>query len=415
VLPRPRVSKDSRHLALPDGRPFFWLGDTAWELFHRLSREETEEYLRVRAEQGFNVVQAVGLAEFEGIRKPNFYGDLPLVDEDPTRLNERYWRHVDFVVDRAAALGLYVGLLPTWGDKVNKAWGVGPVIFNEGNARAYGRLVGRRYADRDNVILINGGDRDPADRKAVWRALAEGLLEGDDSHERLITYHPQGARSSADDFHDDRWLDFNMVQSGHGPANLDYVARLVLASYRRNPVKPVLDGEPAYENHPIDWNKTLGYFDEGDVRRAAYTGVFSGGCGVTYGCHAVWQFASDRYEPVNNPISNWRYSLRLPGANQMRHLKELMLSLPFFDLAPWEAASNSGQRALATGDRKTVAVYSPDGGKVELPEAVSGSGRIEWFDPTNGKRTPAKVDEGGRAFSPPKREGRVRDWVLLSS
>lgn len=42
---------------------FFYLGDTAWELFHRLSYEEAEVFLRNRAEKGFNVVMAVVLAE----------------------------------------------------------------------------------------------------------------------------------------------------------------------------------------------------------------------------------------------------------------------------------------------------------------------------------------------------------------
>lgn len=30
----------------PDGEPFFWLGDTGWELFQRLNREEADLYLQ---------------------------------------------------------------------------------------------------------------------------------------------------------------------------------------------------------------------------------------------------------------------------------------------------------------------------------------------------------------------------------
>jgi hypothetical protein len=29
-----KISTDKRHLVKKDGSPFFWLGDTAWELFH---------------------------------------------------------------------------------------------------------------------------------------------------------------------------------------------------------------------------------------------------------------------------------------------------------------------------------------------------------------------------------------------
>src|SRR3989304_7234020 len=54
-----RVSENHRYLEYEDGTPFFYLGDTAWELFHRLNREEALRYLTNRAEKGFTVIQAV--------------------------------------------------------------------------------------------------------------------------------------------------------------------------------------------------------------------------------------------------------------------------------------------------------------------------------------------------------------------
>ena len=38
-LPRLRVAGNHRFLVTEHGDPFFWLGDTAWEMFHRLDRE----------------------------------------------------------------------------------------------------------------------------------------------------------------------------------------------------------------------------------------------------------------------------------------------------------------------------------------------------------------------------------------
>ncbi len=105
-----KVSANHRFLTIKDGNPFFWLGDTDWELFHRLTREEAEELLEIRRKQGFNVIQAVALAEENGIRQPNRYGDLPLINEDPTKLaitpgtdpgnkdEYDYWDHVDFII-----------------------------------------------------------------------------------------------------------------------------------------------------------------------------------------------------------------------------------------------------------------------------------------------------------------------------
>src|SRR5215813_4825619 len=65
-LPKLKISENKHFLITDSGQPFFWLGDTSWELFHRLNREDAERYLKNRAEKGFNVVQAVALAEFDG-------------------------------------------------------------------------------------------------------------------------------------------------------------------------------------------------------------------------------------------------------------------------------------------------------------------------------------------------------------
>src|SRR5215204_3167989 len=85
ILGQLKVSDNKRFLVTADGKPFFWLGDTAWELFHRLTREEAERYLRNRAAKRFTVVQAVALAEFDGLTAPNAYGHLPLRDNDPAK------------------------------------------------------------------------------------------------------------------------------------------------------------------------------------------------------------------------------------------------------------------------------------------------------------------------------------------
>src|SRR4030042_1042358 len=50
---RLKVSENKRFIVHEDGTPFFYLGDTAWELFHRLGREEAEKYLEIRRKQGF--------------------------------------------------------------------------------------------------------------------------------------------------------------------------------------------------------------------------------------------------------------------------------------------------------------------------------------------------------------------------
>lgn len=91
-----RVSGDGRRLEHPDGTPFFYLADTAWELLHRLNREDTEHYLTTRASQGFTAVQTVILGERDGLRTPTPDGHVPFHDLDPSRPNEAYFAHVDW-------------------------------------------------------------------------------------------------------------------------------------------------------------------------------------------------------------------------------------------------------------------------------------------------------------------------------
>lgn len=184
--PRLKVTPNHRYLQYEDGKPFFYLGDTAWELFHRLDREEAVRYLSNRAAKGFTVIQATVLAAGKGMNVPNAYGDLPFENGDVTRPNEAYFRHVDFVVDKAAEFGLFVGMLPTWGNY----WATGTAVFTPETARRYGRFLGARYKDRP-IIWILGGDHSITDDKerAIVDALAAGLAEGDGgSH--LRTFHP---------------------------------------------------------------------------------------------------------------------------------------------------------------------------------------------------------------------------------
>ncbi len=84
-LPTLKISENKRFLVKTDGTPFFYLGNTAWELFHRLNREEADKYLKNRADKGFSVIQAVVLAELAGLKEPNPYGHLPLRNNDPTQ------------------------------------------------------------------------------------------------------------------------------------------------------------------------------------------------------------------------------------------------------------------------------------------------------------------------------------------
>ena len=326
-------------------------------------------------------------------------------------------------MERARSKGIYIGMLPTWGDKVSKAWGKGPVIFrtdNVGAAKSYGRFLGGRYRDAVNIIWILGGDRVADGVEAVWRGMAEGIEAGDGGR-HLKTYHPQGGRSSADWFQGDEWLDFNMLQSGHSRFDGDNY-RMVAADYGRTPTRPCIDGEPRYENHPVNWKPANGWFGDFDVRQAAYWGLFAGGFGHTYGCHDIWQMMAPGREAISSARNSWYEVMDLPGAWDMMHVRNLMESRDMASRRPDQGiiagdAGGGGEHIVATRGDGYAFVYLPYGQEVRVRLGrISGSNvRAWWFDPRSGQSRDVGVyaNEGQRAFDPPGAKARGNDWVLV--
>jgi hypothetical protein len=324
-------------------------------------------------------------------------------------------------VDRAEAHGLCIGMLPTWGDKWNKKWGQGPEIFTPKNARAYGEFLGGRYKDKA-IVWILGGDRpvENDQHRAILRAMAEGLRAGDGGR-HLISYHPSGGRGSADWLHAETWLDFNMCQSGHGFNHENF--KRIAADYNRMPIKPCLDAEPGYEDHPAEFNAKNGYLDDYEVRKFAYWAIFAGACGHTYGCHDIWQFLGPARPPVTAARTPWRQAIHLPGAEQMKFVRALIESRPMLARVPDQAlivgdSGHGADRIEATRgeDGSFAFVYSTSGRPFAVNLARLSGTRIRslWFNPRTGtvRHAPELPREGIREFRPPT-QGKGQDWVLV--
>lgn len=444
TLPRLRVSENRRFLVSADGKPFFWLGDTAWELFHRLDRAEAELYLKDRAARGFTVIQAVALAELDGLTVPNRRGHLPLVDRDPARPDVKpgpgndYWDFVDEVLDLAAANSLYAGLLPTWGKYVTSHPFDGKVngIFNVTNALSYGRFLGERLRARSNVIWILGGDKAPSTPEAVaiWRAMARGIAIGvagrEDYDAVLMTYHTSGPGHVSDHIHDEPWLDFTSTQSSHG--DLVESWRFIEKHWNHPPIKPVIDLESSYPGAliPAAWlpeplraaHRSTKPANDDHARRAAYWAVFAGAFGHTYGHNSIWQMYEPPRKPVLDPKPTWREALAAPSATQMGHLRRLIESRPMLERVPDQSllADGPGEGAAhrrATRGRDYAFIYSPDGAPFRVRLGVLAGARLRaaWFNPRTGETTFLEFLEnrGERAFDPPGDIGVGNDWVLV--
>jgi hypothetical protein len=422
-----KISDNRRFLVhAASGKPFFYLGDTAWELFHRLNREEADLYLENRARKGFTVIQAVVLAELNGLTDPNPYGHAPLHDLDARKPNEDYFKHVDYIVNKATSLGMYTGMLPTWGDKVGVGYGHPPNenVINESNAADYGRFLGKRYRDK-NIIWILGGDRLAFGVEEIWRTMARGIKDGDGGR-NLMTFHPVGQWHSATWFHNDDWLDFNTCQTGHTMFRENY--RDIHADYALSPVKPCLDSEPGYEDHPNGWDPGRGYLNDFHSRNFIYWATFAGACGHTYGCHDIWQMFDYGRNGISSVRHTWKEALDLPGSFQMQHAVKLLMSRPYLTRIPDQGLILSNQAwnlghmqacrdgTPGTSDSTYLMVYFSNHRETTIrTERIASDQLVHWwFNPRTGEATKVGAirNEGRMKFTPPTNV-LEQDWVLV--
>lgn len=445
ALPGLKVSDNQRFLVTADGKPFFWMGDTAWELFHRLNRDEVRQFLEVRAKQRYNVIQAVALAELQGLDEPNAHGDLPLVGRNPAQPavtpgnnpNDAaaydYWDHVDYIVDEANRRGLYIALLPSWGAWTpNARPGTNPsFVFTVENARTYGEFLGRRYAKK-GIVWVMGGDRVITGHEEIWRSMARGIATGangrEDFNGLLFTCHPHGGGTSSVWFHPEPWFSFNMQQTGHGPvpaadSKTKTTWQKITDDYQLQPAKPVLDGEPLYEDHPIGFKsaKELGYSFDAHIRQRAYWHVFAGAFGHTYGHHSVWQMYAPGRRGVNGPLVYWNEAIHRPGATQMQHLRALMESRPMLSRVPDQSLVVDALRgpdyiAATRGDGYAF-IYSAQGRPFTVNLGRISGERVTawWYNPRNGaaEKIDTFANQGTREFVPHLHGGFGTDYVLV--
>lgn len=422
------VSKGGRYLATEDTPFFYLIGDTAWEMVHRLTREEVDFYLETRVKQGFNTIQTVVLAELSGLTLPNAYGALPLlkIEEggfDPARPDlsgeYHYYDHLEYILFRAEALGLYIGLLPTWGDKFNRQWGEGPEIFTPENAFLYGKWLAKRVCHHQNIFWILGGDRtlDTPDHYEIIRQMAAGLKAGDDG-KFLMTYHPCGEHSSSEFVHNEDFLDFNMFQSGHGYPSVPCY-ELAARDYALSPIKPVMEGEQCYEDHPKNFKEGNDYFDAVDVRLAAWRNLFSGVCGNTYGHNSVWGMRTAEEVSVYFP-GTWKAVLHRPAAEAMVHYRDFIAAHDFLSKTPvYDSIENNlhdVRYVAALADDTEAFLYLPVGAPVTVNlQAFSFTPRVcTLFNPADGSYSaefPFPAD--GRLFFEELGGGRGCDRVLI--
>lgn len=427
---RLRVSDNQRFLQFENGKPFFWMGETAWLMPEHLNREEVLYYLKTCHEAGYNMAQVQVLNDVPAF---NIYG-VPSHDKQGkllTNVPYSYWDHLDYIVDVAAQNDIYIGMVCIWGGLVKDG------KLSVDDAKKYGTFLANRYQKKPNIIWFMGGDIQGDIKPEVWETLATTIKSIDKNH--LMTYHPRGRYTSAKWWSQAAWIDFHAFQSGHRRygqrmGNADYPIpdnteednwMYVDSTWKYNPVKPVLDAEPSYEDIPMGLHDpSEPRWQDYDVRRYAYWSVFAGSFGHTYGHNAIMQMLKPGY-PTSygdaGDVKAWYQGLKDPGFNQMQYLKRLILSFPYFERVPDQSIilENGEQynRLIATRGNDYLLVYNYNGNvmKLDLTKISGVKKNVWWMTAATGQlKYLGEYDSKVLTFRYHPQSVRVEDGVLIA-
>ena len=375
-----RVSANRRHLEHADGTPFFWLGDTWWmglckrfgwpDDFHLLAAD--------RVAKGFTVVQIVA----------GLYPDMPPFDDrganeagfpwtpDYARINPAYFDMADLRIQWLIRCGLVPCIVGCWGyflpwmgvAAMKKHWR--NIIARWGAYHAVWCLAGEGTMP---YYLSTNRERDAELQKKGWTELAQYVRQIDPLRQP-ITIHPSStARDSVDD---DRVLDFDMLQTGHGGhESIPHTVRIQRAEMNRSPRMPVVNGEVCYEG-------ILEGSREEVQRFMFWSAMLSGLAGFTYGANGIWQFngIDEPFGPSpwggawgNQP---WQTAYRLPGSQHVGLGGKLLCRYPWWKFEPhqeWVQPASTDDNPAAP-----FAAGIPDEVRVfYFPKPI-----FPWGDPT---------------------------------
>jgi hypothetical protein len=431
-----QVSSNNRYLVDQKNEPFFWSGDTAWSLIAQLSKEDAVYYLEDRKNKGFNVL-LVNLIEkkFSDNAPANYYGDLPFTDKGFTTPNEAYFSHADHVISEAARRGILILLCPLYlgygcGDE---GWCSEVKEATHEDMREWGRYIGNRYKDFDNIVWCIGGDTDPTPVKDKVLQFVHGIRENNTRH--MFTSHNQRGSFAAGPWPDESWLNINNIYP-----KIKWLYQDCKSAYQHSPTTPFFLVESIYEN---EHNST-----QQQLRSQAYWTVLSGGFGHIFGNCPIWHFDS---VPDWCGIEDWKAQLDSQGSLSMMYLQQLFKSRKWHLLEPdfqhevltggyglwderisslrannfWNKLFNSlkGIRsffnaqnyatAAITKNGTTMMAYLPSNRKIKIDMSkISGThADCWWYKPSDGSalKIGSYPTNGTRSFVPPSQG----DWIIV--
>lgn len=418
------ISENGHWIEDAAGRPFLVNGEAGWSLFAELDRAEATLYLEDRAAKGVNLVMASLIEHAFTDQTPpyrNANGDPPFTDtlvageQDFSAPKEAYWSHVDWIIREADRLGIVILALPAYvGYRHSRqGWAAAIAANGPGRMASYGRFLGDRYSDFENIIWCMGGDGDvvfrDSDLGAEINALATGIGTNDTTH--LMTAHAQ-VRSARDGGYDQPWLDFDTAY----PDDLSDLHDDVRSAWQRKPAMPVLMIEADYGNEHSMTDLML--------RKQIWQAVLGGAIGHVYGNSPTWYFGVNADHPGDGFADvrglDWRDRLDDFGASFLPYVRKLQEGRDLSRLTPdyqhryvTEGYGSGADYAPALASPEILVAYTPGRPlRLDASRFVDARFNVRWYDVRNGgahRLGTMALGSGSVQLTPPD----SNDWVLL--
>jgi len=464
-----------RYFVYADGTPFFWLGDTLWEMNvlrvgvggGEYPNQNFYTWLNDRKAKGFTVVQT----QFFSTSQRNEGGYLfPDNTTSPgngsfARLNAEHAKYLDVRIRALQDSGLVIAVHPAW---------LSEYKLSLANAERLSRYMLARYGVYNLIWSLSGEYQykypgtSPDDSSSggvwqlcwdygadrpnpgcEWNRLGEAV-QSYNAYQHPVSIHPSGRagwddpiewgerghrQSSSGEFHTRSWLDHNWLQTGHWVESLRYVFERVAQDYALTPRKPVVHSEGFYENIREEGATPA------QIRWQMWTALLNGAAGHTYGAEGVWQFydpAAPTGQQGSRPYHGMTglSALNAPGSSQLKHVRDFFADKAWWMLEPrreWLRVNGAApapptsadlsppHAAAASGSLYVVYLPAGNSGKtIKLTNLGNVAYRGQAFNPRTGALTPLN---GGAVITPVNGEWTIpaalyddnNDWVISLS
>ena len=417
-----RVKKDGEnaghYFEYSDGQPVLWIGDTWWNWTDRRIHSDTfEKLVDDRSAKGFNIGQLFVPGNGWGI-------ESSMLDETYNILDTEHVKRVEEMIRYANSKGITVWIHGWWSRRDLKS------SVGEEKIERWWRYLVHRFGAY-NVIWVLAGEYNMNNYGGFslefWKDLGK-LIKKEDPYDRIVSLHstppfweggaeaPQWATGTV--LHNEKWLDYNQSQVGHGKFANEMIPQVVSEEYNRSPAKPIVVTEPWYEF--IEGNPT-----GKDIRFAAWSAVLSGAAGHTYGGGHVWlasvpEAPADGGDwPIEKGFANSTYDYE--GAVSMKQLAGFFRNVKWWNMKPHpEIVQEYPQPFCLARPGEEYVLYLRYAGVFKIRMDGSAASRryaFQWYNPALGKLSDAKIIHGSELleFSCPESFPAVpdyQDWVL---